>query len=62
MKKLNTGVEIHYDKKGNIKALYSPYYSKAKKSNPVRSSLLKWRGYLLKELLSLNQKETNVLY
>ena len=50
MKTLNTGVQITYDKKGNIKTLYSPYYSE-KKNNPVRGSLLRYLRHRLIELV-----------
>lgn len=52
MKKLNTGVEITYDKKGNIKTLYSPYYSEPKQNNPVRGLTLSYASYKLKQLLN----------
>jgi len=40
MKRLNTGVEITYDKKGNIKTLYSPYYSEPKNKQSFLEYLL----------------------
>lgn len=52
MKKvLDTGIEITYDKKGCIKSLYSPYYSK-KENNPVRGGLLNYLHYRLCKLIS----------
>lgn len=51
MKTLNTGVKITYDKNGNIKTLYSPYYSEPKKNNPVRGSILRYLVYQLKQVI-----------
>jgi hypothetical protein len=51
MKTLNTGVVITYDKQGNIKTLYSPYYDK-KEDNPVRGSILRYLHYKLKQIIS----------
>lgn len=50
MKTLPTGVQITYDSKGNIKNLYSPYYSK-KKNNPVRGLTLSYAVYKLKQII-----------
>ena len=49
MKTLKTGVVITYDKKGNIKDVYSPYYTK--ENNATRGTLLNWRKFNLKNLL-----------
>lgn len=49
-KTLSTGVTIHYNKKGNIKRVDSPYYSK-KENNPLRGSLLRYLSYQLKNLI-----------
>ena len=49
-KKLNTGVVITYDKKGNIKTLFSPYYDK-KENNPVRGNILRYNLNRIKQLI-----------
>lgn len=48
--KLATGIEITYDKKGNIKTLYSPYYS-SKQNNAIRGSILRYLGNQLKQII-----------
>lgn len=48
--KLQTGIEITYDKKGNIKTLYSPYYS-SKKNNAIRGTLLNYLRNKLKQII-----------
>ena len=51
MKTLNTGVQITYDNKGNIKTLYSPYYSEPKQNNPVRGTILRYLVNQLKKVI-----------
>lgn len=46
---LKTGVEITFDKNGNIKHLTSPYYTK--KDNPTRGTTLRWLVYKLKQII-----------
>lgn len=48
--KLQTGIEITYDKKGNIKTLYSPYYSN-KENNAIRGTLLSYFRNQLKKII-----------
>ncbi len=50
MKTLKTGVVITYDKQGNIKTLFSPYYDK-KENNPVRGTILSYLHNKLKQLI-----------
>ena len=47
---LQTGVKITYDKKGNIKTLYSPYYSN-KENNAVRGTILSYLRNQLKKII-----------
>lgn len=54
MKTLNTGVQITYDKKGNIKTVYSPYYDN-KKDNPFRDSILRYFVNQIKQIIKVNE-------
>lgn len=49
-KTLTTGVIIHYNSDGNIKYIQSPYYDK-KENNPVRGSINRYLGYLIKKII-----------
>jgi len=50
MKQLKTGVKIYYNKDGNIKHIYSPYYQ-PKENNPVRGTISKYLTNQLKQLV-----------
>lgn len=49
-KTLQTGLVIHYNKKGNIKYIESPFYSE-KKNNPLRGGILRYYSHIIKEMI-----------